>query len=55
MELVEWVVFILVAAAIYKLMGPLRKKIEHRLYRFFRGNKAGPSRVVNITDYKKKD
>ncbi len=54
MTFAEFVVLIAVAVFLYKILGPLRARIEARVYRFLRKKMGTPNKpVIDITDYKK--
>ncbi len=56
MTLAEILIFILIACALYVTMGPLQKRLESRLYKFFRSKSQGNERpVIDITDRSKKE
>jgi hypothetical protein len=56
MTFVELFIFVLVGVMMYFLLAPLRRRLEASLYRIFRSKMRGrPGRVIDITDYSKKD
>lgn len=55
MTLAEWILFIVIAYALYRTLGPIQKRLERRLYRVFRNRSPHSEKpVINITDYEKK-
>ena len=54
MTFAEIAIFIAVGSALYICMAPLRRRLEFRLYKLFRGKRQGPGPVIDITDYSKK-
>lgn len=52
MTFAEIVLFILFGAAVYWGLGPLRRKLEFTLFRFFQRNRKGPGPIIDITDFK---
>jgi membrane protein implicated in regulation of membrane protease activity len=58
MTLAEVVIFIVLALALCLLFSPLQKRLETRLYRFFRESRPSQrgGRIIDVTDsIKKKD
>lgn len=57
MTLAEIIVFILLIAAVCFILSPLQKRLENKLYHFFRARKAGSdySSTIDVTNTIKKD
>ncbi len=54
MTFAELVVLLVAGSLLYLFMVPLRRRLEHRLTRYFRSKSPGePKPVIDITDYKK--
>ena len=52
--IVEIFFFIFAGLALYFLLRPLQRRLEHFLYKFFRSRVRGSGPVIDITDYSKK-
>ena len=55
MTFAEIVVFVLLVTVIGFIFSPLQKRLETRIYKMLRNKRSGPGRIVDITDYTKKD
>jgi len=56
MTFAEIFVLIAVGYLLYRLMNPLRRRLESRMNRFFRSKTHRKERpIIDITDYSKKD
>ena len=55
MNLAELFVFLLLAAGVFYLLRPLKKRLDRSFYRFFRTHTNTDGQVIDITDSLKKD
>jgi hypothetical protein len=56
MTFAEFLLFLAGVALLFRLLRPLQRRLEARLYRFFLSRRPGASRrVIDITDYEKKE
>ena len=55
MSIVEFILFIAAACAIYFFMKPLQRRLQSYLFKFFKSKHRKPGAVIDISDYSKKD
>ncbi len=54
MNAAEWILLIVILYGLYRILGPVQKRLEGAFYRIFRKSSRHPEKpVINITDYKK--
>ena len=55
MTLVEIALFVLAGFGLYLIFRPLQRCLEDKFYQFFKTKTGKSGRVIDITDYTKKD